>query len=371
MDTDTMKNIPMMIPDINDADIAEVVKVLKSGNLVHGVNCLKLEEEIAKLIGVNHVSVVANGTASLILALKVLGIGEGDEVIIPALSFVATANAVELVGATPVFVDVEIDTFNIDVNQIEAKITSKTKAIMPVHEFGLACDIEKVASIGEQHGLYIVEDAACALGASVNGKMVGSFGQLASFSLHPRKAITSGEGGIVVMNDKSLHDKVNQLRNHGIHYADSIEFVEAGYNFRLTDFQASLVLSQLGRFKQQINDKRKVADMYLKGINSPLIKLPTVPSYTEHTWQTFHVILDEKLDRKEIINNLKQKNIGSGPGAQCIPEVSFYKKKYNLNSETEFPNASLAYHQGLAIPMYANIGEEEVQYVIDNLNQIK
>lgn len=366
-----MKQIPIIVPDITDEDIQKVVTVLKSGNLVHGENCLALEKVLANKIGVSHSSMVSNGTASLIMALKVLGVGDGDEVIVPAFSFVATANAVELVGATPVFVDVEHDTFNISVNAIENKITNRTRAIIPVHEFGLACDIEKVMQIAKANDLAVVEDAACALGASVNGKMIGSYGDLASFSLHPRKAITCGEGGVITTNNSEYAKKVNQLRNHGIEYGESIEFVEAGYNFRLTDFQAAMVLSQLDRFEDQIKKRRTIASNYQKEITSSLLKLPIETSYTQHTWQTYHLVLDNRLNREEVINELKNKKIGSGPGAQCIPEVTYYKKKYNLDSKTLFPNALKAYYQGLVIPLYGSMEEYEVEYIVDSLNQIK
>ncbi|NQY09929.1 MAG: DegT/DnrJ/EryC1/StrS family aminotransferase [Flavobacteriales bacterium] len=366
-----MNFIPIIRPDINDDDIKQVTDVLKSGNLVHGVKCLQLEADIANLVGVDHCSAVANGTASLILALRVLGVGIGDEVIVPALSFVATANAVEVVGATPIFVDIDLDTFNINVDKIEEKITPNTKAIMPVHEFGLACEIERIVEIGLKHGIPVVEDAACALGASYNDKMVGSFGALASFSLHPRKAITSGEGGLVVTNNAAYNKHVNQFRNHGIEVENgAINFVEAGYNFRLTDFQAALVVSQLSRFKRHIEVKREIAQKYMDGIKSNLITLPSDTRKAKHTWQTYHLLLNDEVNRDEIVLKLKERNIGSGLGAQCIPEMLYYKKKYKNDSIKLYPNALKAFNQGLAIPMYGGLNESEIQYIIDNLNNI-
>ena len=188
------KFIPLMIPDIQQQDIDAVVKVLQSGMLIQGAKVKELENNIAKYLGVKHAIAVANGTASLHLALIALGIGKGDEVIVPAFSYIATANVVELVGATPIFVDIDIKTFNINTNLIEKAITAKTKAILPVHEFGLACDITKVCELAKKHNLLVIEDAACALGARENGKFTGTFGNVGSFSFHPRKAVTSGEG---------------------------------------------------------------------------------------------------------------------------------------------------------------------------------
>src|SRR5688500_412394 len=203
-----MDFIPLTSPDIREEDIQEVVKVLRSGMLVQGQHVQDFETGIASFTETKNAIAVSNGTATLHLALVALGIGPGDEVIVPALSYVATANVVELVGATPVFVDIDLDTFNINVAEIESKITAKTKAIIPVHEFGLACDIETVMQIAEKHNLYVIEDAACALGATQNKKHVGSFGTFGSFSFHPRKAISSGEGGIVTTANEALAAKV-------------------------------------------------------------------------------------------------------------------------------------------------------------------
>ena len=179
------KFIPLMLPDIRQQDIEAVVNVLQSGMLIQGAKVKELETDLERFLNVKHAIAVANGTASLHLALVALGIGKGDEVIIPAFSYVATANVVELVGATPKFVDIEIKTFNINVDLIEQAITAKTKAIIPVHEFGLACDITKVCEIAKKHNLFVIEDAACALGASENGKFAGTFGHLGSFSFYP------------------------------------------------------------------------------------------------------------------------------------------------------------------------------------------
>ncbi|MGE8513935.1 MAG: DegT/DnrJ/EryC1/StrS family aminotransferase, partial [Chryseobacterium culicis] len=193
--------VPLASPDINETDINRVVDVLKSGMLVQGENVGLLENFFSDYLGAEYASALSNGTSTLHLALITLGIGAGDEVIIPAFSYVATANVVELVGAKCIFVDIDENTFNMDVNKIKEAITPNTKAIIPVHEFGLACDIENVMNIAREHNLYVIEDAACALGATQNNKKVGTFGDFGSFSLHPRKSITSGEGGILTTNN--------------------------------------------------------------------------------------------------------------------------------------------------------------------------
>ena len=367
-----MEFIPLASPNIREEDISAVVQVLRSGMLVQAHHVQELEENISAVTSTKYAIAVSNGTATLHLALLTLGIGPGDEVIVPALSFVATANAVELVGATPVFIDVDIDTFNIDVLKVENKINSRTKAIIPVYEFGLACDIEAIIRIAEKHKLFVIEDAACALGAHQNDKFVGSFGVFGSFSFHPRKAISSGEGGILTTNSESLAAEIKVLRNHGIEMQQGkMEFVVAGYNYRMTDFQAALVNSQLKRLSEIILFKNELASLYLNEINHDCIKLPVIPGDRNHTWQTFHVVLEETMDRDKIIHELKEKGIGTNYGAQCIPAQQYYYKKYGINSANEFPNAWRAFQSGLAIPLYEKLKKEQILHIAKILNKLK
>lgn len=364
--------IPLMIPAINDGDIASAVNVLKSGMLVQGREVETLEKRFAGYVGVEHAIAVSNGTASLHLALLALGIGKGDEVIVPAFSYIATANVVELVGATPVFVDITPDTFNIDVAKIEAAITPKTRAILPVHEFGLACEISRVAEIARKHNLFLIEDAACSLGATEKGKQTGSFGQYGSFSLHPRKSITSGEGGILTTHDSALAEKIRILRNHGIQTINGkMEFVAAGFNYRMTDFQAALAASQCERLESILEKKQRLAAQYLAGITNPLIQLPRVPAEKNHTWQTFHVVLHSSLHRDRVIEHLKKRGIGSNYGAQCIPAQVYYAEKYNHDCAKKFPNALLAWKQGLALPLYDKLTEKQVNFICAVLNELE
>ncbi|MDQ3842739.1 MAG: DegT/DnrJ/EryC1/StrS family aminotransferase [Bacteroidota bacterium] len=363
--------IPLARPDIQEEDIAVVNEVLRSGMLVQGKYVEKLEKAFAAYHQVKHAIALSNGTATLHLALKVLGIGPGDEVIVPAFSYIATANVVELVGAKCVFVDIDERTFNIDVTQIAEKITSKTRAIIPVHEFGLACDIEKVCAIAAQHSIHVIEDAACALGAHQNGKRVGTYGILGSFSLHPRKSITSGEGGILLTNNDAIATKLRQLRNHGIQMENGqMNFVEAGFNYRMTDFQAALAYSQFGRFDTILSYKAELASLYFANITSKKVQLPVIPQGRNHTWQTFHLLLDKSISQKQTIDYLKQKGIGTNYGAQCIPAQTYYQLKYKLNAQDLFPNAYNAYKQGVAIPIYERLCAEDVLYVAQTINEL-
>jgi perosamine synthetase len=366
-----MEFIPLGRPDITEKDIDAVTTVLRSGMLIQGVNVLGLEKAFADATKTQHAIALSNGTATLHLALKVLGIGPGDEVIVPALSYVATANVVELVGATPIFVDIDLSTFNINTALIESNISTRTKAIIPVHEFGLACDIETVCKIAAAHNLPVIEDAACALGAVQNNKPAGSFGIMGSFSLHPRKSITSGEGGVIVTSNGAITEKLQQLRNHGIEMKEGImHFPEAGFNYRLTDFQAALALSQFQRFEDILTYKRKLADIYLNEIKNPRVTLPTVPQGHNHTWQTFHLLLDAGLDQQKTIQLLKAQSIGTNYGAQCIPAQDYYQRKYGYDAANKFPNAYNAYKKGLAIPLYERLSEQQILYISKIINQL-
>lgn len=363
------KFIPLLVPDLYNEDIESAVAVLKSGMLVQGTNVENFEKEICEITGAKFAAAVSNGTATLHLILHALGIGEGDEVIVPAYSYIATANVVELVGAKPVFVDIQLETCNIDVNLIEEKITGKTKAIMPVHEFGMAANLEKIQNLCTKYNLFLIEDAACALGGEFEGKPIGFNSFAASFSFHPRKAVTSGEGGMVVSNDENLINQIKVLRNHGMSLnSDRMDFELPGFNYRLTDFQAALVLSQLTRLSEQLSAKRKLASVYFKNLNPDYFTLPTIPSYTQHAWQSFHVILNSQIDRDNFIVRLRQAGIGSNLGAQCMPAMQYFQNKYKLNCRQEFPNAWQAYQNGLVLPIYTPLQESDIQYITEVVN---
>lgn len=361
-----------MSPSLTETDINAAAEVMRSGMLVQGEEVIKLEKEIAELVQTQYAVAVSSGTATLHLALIVLGIQPGDEVIVPAFSYVATANVVELVGAKPIFVDINTSDFNIDIDKIEAAITSRTKAIIPVHEFGLAADIQKIVSLAKKYNLAIIEDAACALGATENEKSVGGLGNMGSFSFHPRKAITSGEGGILTFNDKQYLEPLSALRNHGIVIEDgNMQFKYAGFNYRMTNFQAALIVSQLTRFYSQLFYKQKLANIYLTNIKNHLIQLPSVSPNKNHTWQSFHVLVDDSLDRDQIIGLLRSKNIGTNYGAQCIPALEYYQKKYSLNVTELYPGALRAYKKGLVLPLYDKLSEVEIEYIINIVNEIR
>lgn len=367
-----MFSIPLARPEITEEDIDNVSNVLKSGMLVQGKEVLQLEKSIASYVGSKEAIAVSNGTASLHLSLIALGVGPGDEVVVPAFSYIATANVVELVGAKPIFVDITLDTFNIDTSKIEKNISSRTKAIIPVHEFGLPCDITEIVAIAKKNNLFVIEDSACGLGSTEKTQFTGSFGNTGSFSFHPRKAITSGEGGIITTSDKVLATKIRTLRNHGVSIENQkVEFSEAGFNYRLTDIQASLLNSQFRRFSKQLEKKREIVNYYLNHIKNRLVTLPETFHEKTHSWQTFHILIDKRLNRDKVIDSLNKNGIGTNYGAQCIPYTKYYQNKYGINCKELFPKALCAYKHGLAIPLYESLQKEEIKYIVQEINNIE
>jgi dTDP-4-amino-4,6-dideoxygalactose transaminase len=358
-------------PYIPEAAIEKCVEVLKSGNLVQGKYVEEFEQAISDYLGVRQVIVVSSGTAALHLALISLGIGRGDEVIIPAFSFPATANVVELVGAKPVFVDIKLGDFCIDVTLIENAITDKTKAIIPVHEFGMPANMNPIIKLADQYKLFIIEDAACALGAEYENRKVGTLGSIGCFSFHPRKAVTTGEGGVVVTNDALVAEKIIALRNHGIERISGItDFNYAGFNYRLTDFQAVLGLYQFLEIETLINRRIEIAEYYQdKLADLEGIVLPKVFVGRKSAYQSFHILVEGKIDRNDLKARLYEMEVETNYGANSLVTLNFYKKKYNPD-DRKYTNSIIAHTRGLTLPMSHLITEQELSIVTDSFKSI-
>ena len=348
-------------PNITEEAIAAVADVLRSGNLVQGKYVQLFEQKLAEYLEVENAIVVTSGTAALHLSLIALDIKKGDEVIVPAFTFPATANVVELVGATPKFVDINLDDLCINTDLIEAAITDKIVAIMRVHEFGQAAKMDDILSICKKHNLMLIEDAACALGAEFNNKKVGTFGDLGCFSFHPRKAITTGEGGVITTNDNALAKKVRALRNHGMELENGkIEFNYAAYNYRMTDFQAVLGVYQLEDFDKQIKLRQKLAELYDKLLaNIDWIITPKVFDNRKMTYQTYHIIVRDDIDRDSLIKKLNDHGIQANYGAQAVNIQKYYAEKYNV-SRKQLPMAYNAFRKGIALPLGDFLNENDI-----------
>lgn len=356
-----------MIPDIIDADIERSVEVLRSGMLVQGTQVNEFESKANHKLGTEFSFLTSNGTSTMHLALVALGIGEGDEVIVPAFSYVATANVVELVKAKTVFVDISLTDCNIDVNQIERAITERTKAIIPVHEFGVPANMSSIMKIAKKYNIAIVEDAACAFGAKIGTQFVGSFGDFGSFSFHPRKAMTSGEGGLLTVKKSSHASLVKGLRSHG--WNDQGECEWAGFNYRITDFQAALLNGQFSRNEDEIAIRSKIAQRYHDEITSQSIIKPVQEIGNTNSWQSYHIIFKESI-RDSVKNELLTAGIQTSYGAQCIPMMKYYKDKYRLDSTVAYTNAKKAYENGLVLPIYSRLKKEDQDHIIRMINKL-
>ncbi|NRR23244.1 DegT/DnrJ/EryC1/StrS aminotransferase family protein [Brevibacillus sp. MS2.2] len=362
-------------PYISSDEIHAMTEVLQSGMLVQGRRVQEFEQNLATYMQVNYVSVVSSGTAALHLALAALELGRGDAIIAPSFTFPATVNVVELQGARPVLVDVTSGSFNIDPKQLKDTIKTwngpeKLKAIIVVHEFGAPADMEIIMNIAKEHDLYVIEDAACALGSISNGKHVGCLGDIGCFSWHPRKSITTGEGGAIVAKSESLHQKINILRNHGIQRLEdgSIDFIVPGFNYRLTEFQAVLGNLQLQRFQYNLEKRKQLVKVYKRELES--VEYITLPEMIDgHSWQTFMIVLNTQHDRAKVIKCLAEKGIEANLGAQAIHMMSYYKEKYHFGLN-QFPNAKLFYEKGLALPLHPLLTEEEITYISHTLREV-
>ena len=331
---------------------------------IEGVEDENFEKAFAEYCGVNYCVGTGNGLDALMLALKALEIGAGDEVIVPSNTYIATALAVTYVGATPVFVEPDIRTYDIDPKLIEEKITKKTKAIMPVHLYGQPCDMDAIAAIAEKYNLYIVEDCAQAHGATYKGKRIGSFGDAAGFSFYPGKNLGAlGDAGAAVSNKKSIADKIRALGNYGSDY--KYHYIYKGNNSRLDEMQAAFLSAKLPHLDKINEERRRIAEKYLEKIDNPKIILPYVIDGVEPVWHIFAIRCNE---REALEKHLNDNGIGTN---KHYPIPMHMQKCYEDLGirEGELPIAEEISKTELSIPMYYGMTEEEVDYVIDKINE--
>lgn len=305
-----------------------------------------------------------NGLDALFLALKALGIKDGDEVIVPSNTYIATALAVTYVGATPVFVEPDIRTFNIDATLIESAITEKTRAIMPVHLFGQTCDMDPIMEIAQKYNLYVVEDCAQAHGAKYKGKVIGSFGDVAGFSFYPGKNLGAlGDAGAIVTNNKEIADKVRSLGNYGSDY--KYHHIYQGNNSRLDELQAAFLSAKLSCLDEVNNERRNIARKYLEGIKNPEIILPFVPDYATPVWHIFGIRCSRRAELEKFLNDAHIDTNKHYPIPMHLQDC--YK---NLGFRAgDYPIAEKISDTELSIPMYYGMAEKEIRYVIDKINE--
>ncbi|VVB74522.1 Aspartate aminotransferase [uncultured archaeon] len=356
--------IPQIQPWIDEEELAEVVEVMKSTWLTEYKKTAKFEEMFKELTGAKYAYAFSNGTVTLFTALKVLGIGEGDEVIVPSITFTATINPILLLGAKPVLVDIDKDTFCMNADLIEEKITSKTKAIMPAHLYGQSADMEKIMKIAKKHKLFVIEDAAQAVGVKFNGKHAGTFGEYGSFSFYGNKTVTTGEGGMLVTNDKKLADAAYRFKNHGRLEKGVFVHEQIGMNFSFTEMQAAVGIAQLNKLERIIKRKQEIREIYMrelsgvKGITFPKIHPKCSPVH----WFTNIIVKDAEA----LSNALKKREIQTRRFFFPIYKQPCYKE---MGFKGKFPVADFAYTCGLSLPSSAIIKNEDILTVCSAIKE--
>ncbi len=338
-------------------------RVLTNSWYIDGKEDKAFEEAFAAYCDTAYCVGVGNGLDALMLALRALNVGEGDEVIVPSNTFIATALAVTYVGATPVFVEPDIRTYNIDPAKIEEKITEKTKAIMPVHLYGQPCDMDPIMAIAKKHGLFVIEDCAQAHGATYKGKVIGSFGDVAGFSFYPGKNLGAlGDAGAAVTNDQMLADKIRAIGNYGSDY--KYHHIYKGCNSRLDELQAALLSAKLPLMDKVNDNRRATAKRYLEGITNPNIILPYVPEYAVPVWHLFAVRCKK---RDELAAYLEQKGIGTTKHYPIPMHLQGCYADLGI-AEGALPIAEEISRTELSLPMYYGMTDAEIDYVIEAIN---
>ena len=386
------RSIPITRPLIGAEEAEAVAEVLESGWLVQGERVLEFERQFALFTGARQAVAATSCTTALHLAVAALGLRPGDEVIVPAFTWISTANVVEYMGATPVFVDIEPTTFNIDVERAAAAITDRTVGIIPVHLFGLCADMARIGALAKERGLWVLEDAACGFGATIDGQHAGTFGTAGCFSFHPRKAITTGEGGMLTTRDDSVSDAARSLRDHGAdrsdlerHSASDGTLLPAyrhiGFNYRMTDIQAAIGLVQLRRAEHLLATRRTQAERYDGALRAmPWLTPPHVPAGYHHGYQSYvawfgaerweaNDVEVASARRNRFMGALQDRGIATRQGTHAAALQDYYRTRYGL-APSDFPISFAADRLTISLPLFAAMTPEEQDYVIAGLGDL-
>ncbi|MCY6483576.1 DegT/DnrJ/EryC1/StrS aminotransferase family protein [Clostridium aestuarii] len=376
--------LPYALPLIEEDEINEMVDTLKSGWISKGPKTIEFEKQFAEYVGVKHAIGTNSATAALHLALIAAGVGEGDEVITTPMTFASSANTIIHVGATPVFVDIDPDTYCIDANKIEEKITDKTKAIVPVHYSGHACDMDKIMEIAQKHNLFVSEDAAHAVYTQYKGKMIGGgIGDTASFSFYATKNLATGEGGMLTTNSDEIAEKVRVMSLHGMSKAAwnrygkggswryDIEF--PGFKYNMTDMQAALGIHQLKKLDRMQESRSEIASMYNEAFGDmPEIIIPKIAEYTRPSWHLYVIQVNDELlsiDRDKFIEELGEENIGTSVHFIPVHLHPYYKRTFGYK-EGDLPVCEKMFNRIISIPLYPKMTKQDVEDVIYAVKRI-
>jgi len=370
--------VPFARPEFGDEEARAVAEVLRSGWVSQGPAVARFEELFAQLAGTRHAVAVSSCTTALHLALVLAGVEPGDEVICPSYSFIATANAALYIGATPIFADIEPDTWNIDPDDALRRLSPRTKAIVPVHQVGLAADLDRLSPLPP--GVTIVEDAACAIGSTYRGRPVGSHGNIACFSFHPRKTLSTGEGGMITTDDAEIADRARRLRSHGAsvsawsrNASNGVvfeEYRELGFNYRMSDIQAAIGVAQVPKVPRLLALRRAAADRYdaaFRGLRQ--LQVPARPAYADHAFQSYGIRLTGECgrDRDSVLRALVDRGISCRRGIPPIHLEPLYRDRFGPIS---LPVTEDVASRSLFIPLYASLSESDQDRVIVAVREI-
>jgi len=356
-------------PTIDEEEYRLVKDALDQGNISQGKYVKKFQDNLGEYIGTKYSLAICNGTSALHLAIESLGIGKGDEVIVPSHTFISSVNAIKFTGAQPVFADCELDTYNLDPKKIESLITPQTKAIMPVHLFGLVCDMNQIKEIADKHSLYVIEDAAEALGSNYYGKKAGNLSDVSCFSFYSNKLITTGEGGACLTNNKEIFEKIGLLRCQGKELGSVLkernlpQFYHSylGYNYRMTDIQGALGVAQLKKLETFIDKKRKIAAIYNDLLKNTSITSPIEKENCKHTYWQYHIMFPSKEARLQAVKKLDENEIGRREPFYPCHLQPFY------NTNDHLPNTMEIFERGEILPNSMTLDEETIKKIVDTI----
>jgi perosamine synthetase len=377
------KLIQISQPSTGEEEWQAAREPLMTGWLTQGPKVAQFERAFAQRHGVQHALATSSCTTGLHLILAALGIGPGDEVIVPAFTWVATANVVLYCGATPVLADVSRETYNIDPAEVARRLSARTRAVIAVHLFGLCADMQALRRVLPQQ-VALIEDAACASGASYHGSAAGGLGLAAAFSFHPRKSITTGEGGMVTTNDERLADTANKLRNHGAEISEEqrhrgprpyllADFNLLGFNYRMTDLQGAVGLAQLAKLDRFIAERDRWAAWYAEELAPvPWLRTPRAPADGAHAWQAFVTYVDPErapLPRNEIMERLQQAGVSTRPGTHAVHLLGYYRERFGFAAH-DYPGARDCDANTMAIPLHNRMRPDDYRQVVDAIKSI-
>jgi perosamine synthetase len=366
-----IEQIPMSSADLDESDVQAVLDVLRSGRLALGPKTIEFERMIAEYVGVNHAIAVNSGTAALHLIVKSLGIGQNDEVLVPSFTFAASVNAFLYEGATPVFVDVEPDTYNLDTADLERKITPRTKAIMAVDVFGHPAEWDEILRIADKHGLKVIDDSCEALGAEYKGRKLGQFGDASAFAFYPNKQMTTGEGGIVVCDDEKIASLCRSLRNQGRGEMGAwLEHDRLGYNYRLDEMSSALGVSQLRRIESFLRKREQVARSYTeKLVKFDWVRPQVVKAYARMSWFVYVVTLAEGFNRDSVMQAMEEHGIPVRGYFSPVHLQPYIREHFGYGGG-ELPVTEAIARRTIALPFHNNITSEQIEKIVSTLAEV-